>query len=74
MCSCKTINMSSGIRELLGFQFWVDNAKRRPLEALLQQKIDVPRDRAAILRELEEESRAKGPGSPESYRPGRRRG
>lgn len=47
----------SGIRELLGFQFWVDNAKRAPIEALLAEKKKVPKERAAILRELEEEAR-----------------
>lgn len=47
----------SGIREILGFHFWVDNAKRLPLEALLGDKKSVPKGRAAILRELEEEAR-----------------
>lgn len=47
----------SGIREILGFHFWVDNAKRIPLEALLGDKKSVPKDRMAILRELEEEAR-----------------
>ena len=47
----------SGIREILGFHFWVDNAKRIPLEALLGDKKSVPKDRVAILRELEEEAR-----------------
>lgn len=45
----------SGIRELLGFHFWVDNAKRAPLEALLHNKKNLPKDRAAILKELEKE-------------------
>jgi len=47
----------SGIRGILGFHFWVDNAKRVPLEALLGEKKNVPKDRMAILRELEEEAR-----------------
>ncbi|MCO6480631.1 MAG: hypothetical protein J5I94_28575 [Phaeodactylibacter sp.] len=47
----------SGIREILGFNFWVDNAKRIPMEALLGDKKSVPKDRMAILRELEEEAR-----------------
>lgn len=47
----------SGIREILGFHFWVDNAKRLPLEALLGDKKSVPKERMAIMRELEEEAR-----------------
>ena len=47
----------SGIRGILGFHFWVDNANRLPMEALLGEKKNVPKDRAAILRELEEEAR-----------------
>ena len=46
----------SGIRDILGFHFWVNNAKRMPMEALLGNKKSVPRDRMAILRELEEEA------------------
>jgi hypothetical protein len=45
----------SGIRGLLGFQFWVDNEKRAPIEALLQNKDRISPERAAILKELETE-------------------
>ena len=47
----------SGIRDILGFHFWMNNAKRMPMEALLGNKKSVPKDRMAILRELEEEAR-----------------
>ena len=47
----------SGIRGILGFNFWVDNAKRLPLEAMLGDRKSVPKERIAILRELEEEAR-----------------
>ncbi|MCB0560084.1 MAG: hypothetical protein H6573_16625 [Lewinellaceae bacterium] len=46
----------SGIRGILGFNFWVDNAKRLPIEALLGDRKTVPKERMAILRELEEET------------------
>lgn len=42
----------SGIRGLLGFQFWVDNEKKAPIEALLQNKDRISPERAAILKEL----------------------
>ncbi|MCB0567250.1 MAG: hypothetical protein KDD01_23020 [Phaeodactylibacter sp.] len=47
----------SGIRGILGFNFWVDNAKRLPIEAMLGERKSVPKERIAILRELEEEAR-----------------
>ncbi len=47
----------SGIRGILGFNFWVDNAKRLPIEAMLGDRKSVPKERIAILRELEEEAR-----------------
>ena len=51
----KKLSMS-GIRGILGFNFWVDNAKRLPIEALLGDRKTVPKERMAILRELEEET------------------
>lgn len=46
----------SGIRGLLGFQFWVDNQNVAPMEAMLKNKDRTPKDRAAIIRELAKES------------------
>ncbi len=50
--------MSSGIRGLLGFQFWVDNSNKAPMEAMLKNKDRTPKDRAAILKELGGERRS----------------
>ena len=50
----------SGIRGMLGFQFWVDNDKRAPLEALLSNTDRIPAERAAILKELQEEHKDTG--------------
>jgi len=45
----------SGISGLLGFQFWVDNNNSAPLEAMLKKKDRIPKERAAIIKELAKE-------------------
>jgi hypothetical protein len=52
--------MSSGIRGMLGFQFWVNNDNRAPIEALLSNTARIPAERAAILKELQEEHKNTG--------------
>ncbi len=47
----------SGIRGLLGFHFWVDNDNRIPIEAMLQGRDRIPKDRREIMRDLETEQR-----------------
>lgn len=47
----------NGIRGLIGFQFWVDNSKSAPLEAMLQGRSRISEERRKIMRELENENR-----------------
>lgn len=41
-----------GIKDLLGFHFWLDNSKRIPLESLLANQKQIPKDRQSILKDL----------------------
>ncbi|HMQ46129.1 MAG TPA: hypothetical protein PKA00_00250 [Saprospiraceae bacterium] len=52
----------SGIKEILVLHFWVNSENKRPLEALLADRKALPKDRIAILRELEEEHLREKPG------------
>lgn len=51
-----------GIKDLAGLQFWMDNSKKANLEQILNNQRQIPKDRAHILRDLEEER--KDPPSP----------
>lgn len=53
----------SAISGMLGFQFWVNNDKRAPLEAMLSNTDRIPAERAAILKELQEERKHRGKNS-----------
>lgn len=41
-----------GIKDLLGFHFWLDNEKRGALESLLANQRQIPKDRQSIIRDL----------------------
>ncbi|MEQ8707288.1 MAG: hypothetical protein RIC19_25370 [Phaeodactylibacter sp.] len=45
----------SGIREMIGFTFWVNNTKRKPMEALLNGHNGYSKERTTIMHDLEEE-------------------
>jgi len=47
--------MSSGIKELFGLYYWLDNSKQSTFEALLKNKKELPKERMTIIRALEEE-------------------
>lgn len=49
----------SGIKEMLGFAFWVNNQKRQPMEALLNGHRGRSKERSAIMQDLEEENIAR---------------
>ncbi len=42
-----------GIKDLLGFHFWLDNSKKLALESLLSDQKQIPKDRLSILRDLQ---------------------
>ncbi len=42
-----------GIKDLLGFHFWLDNDKRSALESLLANQRQIPKDRQSILKDLQ---------------------
>lgn len=46
----------SCIKEIVGFTFWMDNAKRAPIETLLEGRALPPSDRQAIFRSLDVEA------------------
>ncbi len=46
-----------GIKDLLGFHFWLDNNKRVALESLLADQRQIPKDRQTILKDLQFDSR-----------------
>ncbi|TXB62689.1 hypothetical protein [Phaeodactylibacter luteus] len=48
----------SGIREVLGFAFWVDNGKPAPIQALLNGHAGYSKERTAIMHDLEEERKS----------------
>ncbi len=50
----------SGIKDLLGFVFWLDNSKRIPLETLLENKRHIPKHRAEILKALQTDGSQNG--------------
>lgn len=41
-----------GIKDLLGFHFWLNNDNRGALESLLANQKQIPKDRQSILRDL----------------------
>lgn len=41
-----------GIKDLLGFHFWIDNSKRIPIESMLTNQKQIPKDRQSILKDL----------------------
>jgi hypothetical protein len=41
-----------GIKDLLGFHFWLNNDKRGALESLLANQKQIPKDRQSILKDL----------------------
>jgi len=45
-------NNMGGIKDLLGFHFWLDNNKRGALESLLANQRQIPKDRQSILKDL----------------------
>ena len=47
-----------GIKDLLGFHFWLDNNKRGALESLLANQKQIPKDRQSILKDLAFEAAA----------------
>ncbi len=47
-----------GIKDLLGFHFWLDNNKRSALESLLANQRQIPKDRQSILKDLQFEASA----------------
>lgn len=48
----------SGIREVLGFTFWVNNGKPAPIQALLNGHAGYSKERTAIMHDLEEERKS----------------
>lgn len=46
----------SGIKEMIGFTFWVNNTKREPMEALLNGHNGYSRERTTIMHDLEKEN------------------
>jgi phosphodiesterase/alkaline phosphatase D-like protein len=46
----------SGIREMIGFAFWVNNTKSKPMEALLNGHNGYSEERTAIMHDLEKEN------------------
>ncbi|WP_282781647.1 hypothetical protein [Phaeodactylibacter xiamenensis] len=46
----------SGIREMIGFAFWVNNTKREPMEALLNGHNGYSKERTTIMHDLEKEN------------------
>lgn len=53
----------AGIRDLLGLIYWMDNAKSSTLEALLENKKTLPRERLLILKALEKEKQSDKPNN-----------
>jgi len=47
----------SGIKDLHGLLFWLDNTKRSSLEQVLANSRMLPKEKASIMRDLEEEKR-----------------
>lgn len=47
-----------GIKDLLGFHFWLDNDKRGALESLLANQKQIPKDRQSIIKDLAFEAAA----------------
>ncbi|NRA50648.1 MAG: hypothetical protein HRU12_16060 [Phaeodactylibacter sp.] len=46
----------SGIKEMIGFAFWVNNSKRKPMKALLNGHNGYSKERTTIMHDLEEEN------------------
>lgn len=46
----------SGIREMIGFSFWVNNSNREPMEALLNGHNGFSKERITIMHDLEKET------------------
>ena len=41
-----------GIKDLLGFHYWLNNDKKGALESLLANQRQIPKDRQSIIKDL----------------------